>query len=352
MTPREIIQRNLNRTDPERIGFSFGGGRLNDFVGCGLGPSATYQPRRWTEGNVEYHDDEWGNVWHRLVDRSAGGEIFKPALESWDMLADYELPDLAAPSRFDRAREVFSADARRPCAEAERFRVASIPGFPFAICRYLRKMEVYFQDLILHRDEIDVLHERVTSLLEQVIVGMGEAGADGLTFCEDWGIQDRLLVSPTQWREIFKPLFQRLCGVAHEHGVAVLMHSCGCVWDILDDLAEVGVNAFQFDQPALYGIERLAGKLQSLGCCLWAPVDIQKVLPTGDRDYIEAEARKMVKLFGGDHGGFIAKNYGDLHGIGVEPEWDQWAYEAIVEAAGGSWGQGREGRQGQRPAPA
>ena len=272
MTPREIIQRNLNRTDPERIGFSFDGGRLNDFVGCGLGPSTTYQPRRWREGNVEYHDDEWGNVWHRLVDRSAGGEIFRPALESWDLLADYELPDLTAPGRFDRAREVFAADGGR-------FRVASIPGFPFAICRYLRKMEVYFQDLLLHRAEIDLLHERVTSLLEQVIVGMGEAGAEGLTFCEDWGIQDRLLVSPTQWRELFKPLFQRLCGAAHEHGMAVLMHSCGYVWDIIDDLAEVGVNAFQFDQPALYGIERLADKLQSLGCCLWAPVDIQKVLP-------------------------------------------------------------------------
>jgi len=329
MTPREIITRNLTRDDPERIGFSFSGGRRNDFCGCGLGPSEKFEERRWTEGNVEYHDDEWGNIWHRLVGLSLGGEIYKPALESWDMLDSLEMPDYDAPSRYEHARELFAA-------EQEKFRIASVPGFPFAICRYLRRMEIYFQDLVLHRDKIDELHDRVTALLEKVIVGMAEVGADGITFCEDWGIQDRLLISPAQWNEIFKPLFGRLCGAAHDHGMYVLMHSCGYVWDIVEGLAESGVDAFQFDQPALQGIERLAEKLEQLGACLWSPVDIQKVMPTGDREYIESEAHRMVKLFGGEHGGFIAKNYGDLHGIGVEEEWDQWAYEAICEAAGAS----------------
>ncbi len=31
-------------------------------------------------------------------------------------------------------------------------------------------------------------------------------------------------------------------------------------------------------------------------------------------------------------GGFIAKNYPDLKGIGVRPEWDQWACEAFLSA--------------------
>jgi len=109
------------------------------------------------------------------------------------------------------------------------------------------------------------------------------------------------------------------------------MHSCGYNWDILDDLAEVGVNAFQFDQPGLYGLERLAGKLQKLKVCLYSPVDIQRVLPSGNRDLIVAEAKKMIKLFGGKHGGLIATTYGDLPGIGVQPEWEKWAYETFLE---------------------
>ena len=327
MTSREVIIANLNGGGAPRIGFAFGGGRRNDFCGCGLGPSKKRRPKRWEEGEFEYYDDEWGNIWFRVKTMSRGGEIHTPVLEDWSQLDEYGLPDMDDPARFERAREVFGQ-------ERDRFRVASLPGFPFAICRYMRKMEIYFQDLLLERERIDQLHEMVTSLLERVIVQFAQAGADGVFFCEDWGTQHRLLIHPSLWREIFKPLFQRLCGVAHDHGVKVLMHSCGNDRDILDDLAEVGIDALQFDQPALYGIEWLAAKLKALGVCLYAPVDIQRVLPTGDRERIELEARTMVELFGREGAGLIAKNYGDLKGIGVEQEWDTWAYEAFVASGG------------------
>ena len=55
-------------------------------------------------------------------------------------------------------------------------------------------------------------------------------------------------------------VFRRLCRIAHKAGIQVLMHSCGYNWAILDDLAEVGINAFQFDQTEIYGIEQLAAK--------------------------------------------------------------------------------------------
>lgn len=326
VTPREIIRANLECRNPPRIGMAFSGGRWNDLTGASLGPVPDWNPERWTEGNVEYYNDEWGNIWHRLVGRSRGGEIHTPALRDWSDLERYRMPDIASPGRFAAARERFRA-------EEELFRVGGLPGFPFAICRYLRKMETYFQDLVWERRSIDRLHARVTDLLEQMIVEWTDAGADAVMFCEDWGLQDRLLVSPRMWREIFKPLFARLCGTARNGGMHVIMHSCGYVWDILDDLADVGVSAMQFDQPALCGLDRLAEKLRAVRMCLYAPVDIQQVMPSGDRGLIESQARRMVDLF---RHGFIATSYGDLHGIGVEPEWDNWAYEVFREAAEGS----------------
>lgn len=325
MTSRDVIIRNLTQADPARIGLNFDRERRNDFCGLGLGPSRAWRQRRWSEGGMEYYDDEWGNIWYRVEGRSAGGEIYQPALREWGMLKDWRLPDMADPERYS---QIPAAVAQNP----GQYHMAGLPGFPFAICRYLRKMEVYFQDLILERDHIDELHEKVTALLETIIVQYARAGADGIFFCEDWGTQERLLVSPAMWRDIFKPLYRRLCGKAHENGLHVLMHSCGYNWEILDDLAKAGVNAFQFDQPALYGLERLAEKLQRLKVCLWSPVDIQAIMPTGDRRRIEESAALMARLFRGTHGGFIAKNYGDLVGIGVQPEWDQWAYEAFLEA--------------------
>ena len=330
MTEREIIRRNLDRSGPERIGMHFDRGRMNDFCGSGHELDLIFTERRWVEGNVEYHDDIWGNVWHRLVHMSKGGEIYRPAIEDWSMLDNYELPPLDKPELYEKARAVYGA-------EKERFRTGWLLGFPFAICRYLRKMENYLADLLLERERIDELHDRVTSLLERVIRRYGEAGADAVYFCEDWGTQERLLVSPELWRDIFAPLYERLCAAAKESGLYVLMHSCGYNADILDDLAAVGVSCFQFDQPELYGLPRLAERLERLRICLWAPVDIQRTMPTGDRRLIEGSARTMIELFGRPSGGLIAKNYGDLPGIGVEESWDDWAYDVFA----------REGRVGR-----
>jgi hypothetical protein len=133
------------------------------------------------------------------------------------------------------------------------------------------------------------------------------------------------------WREIFAPLYERLCAAAKDCGMYVLMHSCGYNAAILDDLAAVGVSCFQFDQPLLYGLEELGARLRKLRMCLWAPVDIQKVMPTGDRKLIERSARAMVSLFGRPEGGLIAKCYGDLPGIGVDERWDDWAYDVFVQ---------------------
>lgn len=323
MSPRDIIRANLECSDPPRIGMNFSGGRWNDMAGAALGPVPGWEPRRWTEGNVEYYTDEWGNIWHRLVGLSRGGEVHTPALADWSSLPSLTMPDIANPSRFEAAAAAFRL-------ETERYRLGFLPGFPFAICRYLRKMENYFRDLVWERTNVDRLHGRVTELLEAMILRWADAGADGIFFCEDWGVQNRLLISPCMWRQVFEPLFRRLCTAARERGLHVIMHSCGYVWDILDDLADVGICAMQFDQPSLYGLERLADKLRSLGVALHAPVDIQAVLPTGDRALIESHARRMVELFGG---GFIAKDYGDLHGIGVLPEWDGWAYAVFEQAA-------------------
>jgi hypothetical protein len=62
----------------------------------------------------------------------------------------------------------------------------------------------------------------------------------------------------------------------------------------------------------------------------YSPVDIQKVLPTGDRELIERRALEMCELFRKAGGGWIAKDYGAYSDIGIEKEWAHWAEDIIV----------------------
>ena len=322
MTEREIILSNIEYRSEDLVGMVFtnGEGRLNDFAGSSC--EHAIGTDEWREDRFVYSTDIWGNVWYRVAGMSRSGEVYRPVLESWDDLDGLELPDLANAKHYEHARAIGKT-------ELTKFKSGFMPGWPFATCRYMRKMDTYFVDLIANRDEIDALHDRVTTLLEGVIDRFGEAGMDGIFFCEDLGGQDRLLMSPEMWRDIFRPLYERLTGRAHSHGMKVIQHTCGFNWELVDDLCEAGIDCLQFDQPAIYPMEELSEKLKLHGVGLYSPCDIQKVLPTGDRSMIEAESERLVDTF---RGGLIAKDYGDLHGIGVELDWDGWAYDTFARA--------------------
>ena len=325
MTPREIIIKNIETECDDRIGFNFinGNGRNNDFIDVGLRDQFESLTKRWQEGQTEFYTDFWGNTWQRKIGKSEGGEIFKPILQSWDDLDNLELPDLDNPKYYKKAQQVGEN-------EKQLFRLGRIPAWPFASCRDMRKMEIYFMDLIAHREKTDILHDRVTTLLEGVIDQFGQAGMDGVFFCEDLGVQDRLLMAPEMWRDIFRPLYERLTGIAHKYGMKVIQHSCGYNWDLVDDLCQSGIDCLQFDQPAIYDIPALAEKLKKYRVGLHAPCDIQAVLPTANKDIIQNHIKILIDNF---RGSLIAKDYPDLNGIGVKPEVDQIAYEIFCDLA-------------------
>jgi len=320
MTPREVVLANLNHARPPRPGMTFGAGRMNDMLGIGCDASPDYVPKRWREGEQEFYDDEWGNVWVRMVGGSAKGEIFRPVLESWDNLDTLRVPDYDNPARYATMRERFA----RP---TDLFRLAHIGGWVFDNARYLRKLEVYLTDMALYPGELRRLNSMVAAVYEAKIHGAGKAGADGIMIGEDLGTQRNTLFSPAMFREFFKPGYTRLLAIAHGYGMKVFLHSCGMNRELIDDLVGCGIDCFQFDQPALYDMPELAGKFRERHAALWSPTDIQKVLPTGSEAFIRGETRRMLDTF---KGCLICKNYPDLRGIGVDPEWDRWAYEEMA----------------------
>jgi uroporphyrinogen-III decarboxylase len=210
----------------------------------------------------------------------------------------------------------------------DKFKMAFLGGWIFDNARYLRNMAAYFYDMAANPEEVQSLHQIIAAVYEQKIHLAGQAKADGIFIAEDMGTQTGLLFSPKMFRFYFKEMYTRLFGLAHDYGMKVIMHSCGQNRIILPDLLEAGVDVFQFDQPTLYNMPDLAVLLREHKVALFSPVDIQRILPTGDRTIIQTGARELVDTF---WGGLLCKNYMDLPGIGVEETWDDWAYQAICE---------------------
>lgn len=330
MTSKEIIIRVLEFSGPERIGWDFNRPYPSDFRWVG----AT-SPHKWEWGdypelrklvpdfNGQLRKDEFGNIWGRLEGLSKG-EVVKGALEDgWDLLNTYKLPEFYTDmAYYEKAKDIVKDNK-------DKYIIGGLPGFPFAIMRYLRRMENFFIDIMLNESEVLRLNEMVVNMLAKMIDIYGEIGVDGIMFAEDWGTQESLLINPKTWRKLFKPSFEYIIGRAHERHMHVLMHSCGYIYEIIPDLIEVGVDALQLDQPELMGVERLADEFGGK-VAFYCPVDIQKIMQTGDKKIIQDEARKMIQYFGKFNGGFIAKDYPQWDVINVQEEWAQWAREIFM----------------------
>jgi uroporphyrinogen decarboxylase len=105
------------------------------------------------------------------------------------------------------------------------------------------------------------------------------------------------------------------------------------IYEIIPDLIEAGISCFQFDQPELYGSERLAREFgKKVVFC--SPVDIQRIMPTGNRKIIEEGALRMVENFKRHcGGGLIVNDYGSWKDLHVKPEWAEWARDVVVANA-------------------
>lgn len=314
MNSKEIVRRTLEFEDPERVARSF---RDSDLVGCWC--SAKTRATEWEEvsrGRWE-RIDEWGNTWHRL-DPTSKGEVARGVLDDLSKVSSYEFPGFSGSEGYAHVKKIREEVAHK-------WLIGHLPGFAFNIARKMRKFEQYLVDLLLERDRIHELHDRIDGVLEDMIRNYAAAGVDSVMFPEDWGTQDRIFIQPALWFEEFLPRFKRLCGIAHEHGIKVFMHSCGQMGAIVPALMESGIDLFQFDQPELHGIDVLAAHQEKRKITFWCPVDIQKTLPTGEEGIIRRKAREMLDKLWKGRGGFIAGFYEDHASIGLNPQWQEYA---------------------------
>lgn len=129
---------------------------------------------------------------------------------------------------------------------------------------------------------------------------------DILRIADDFGMQDRPLVSKELFREFFAPRIKKLCDMAHAHNVKVMFHSCGAVFEFIGMLMEAGVDILDPLQPNAAGMspehlgEHYQGKI-----CLHGSIDTQFVLPTGTPEQVREQVREHMRILGSKKTGFI-----------------------------------------------
>lgn len=328
MTSKEIIKRLIAHDEAPRFGYAFLD--QTDFAGVSNHrqinkPSNPYDAwgdypelKNLTGFSGEVRRDFYGNIYGRFNGKTKG-ECIRGVIQDWD---DYHYPTLEFDPDF---RETLLA---KDLANHEKF-ILTTGRAIFSRHRDARLMSNALMDTIEYPDEVKSFIDRLVEQEIAIIKSIAGCGIDGWIIYDDLGMQTTTFMSPNTFREIYKPAYKKLADAVHEAGMAMFLHSCGYNYGLMEDLIDAGVDVFQFDQPDAYPTEVLASEFAKRAV-FYSPVDIQKVLPTGDREFIERRAKEMCDIFRKVGGGWIAKDYPSYSDIGIEHEWAHWAQDVIV----------------------
>jgi uroporphyrinogen decarboxylase len=196
----------------------------------------------------------------------------------------------------------------------------------------VRGYEDWFMDLVAAPHLIECMADCITeSLLGPLELVTAEIGdlVDAISVSDDIGHQDRLCMSPKTYRRIFKPRHARLAQAIKSRSDKPLMwHTCGSVYDILDDLIEIGVDSLNPVQTTAKNME--ADRLKrEYGDRLsfWGGIDTMHVLNHGTPEDVRQEVKSKIEALA-PAGGFILN---PVHN--VQPDVPVENLLAMVDAA-------------------
>ncbi|HIJ66605.1 MAG TPA: methyltransferase [Candidatus Hydrogenedentes bacterium] len=313
MTSRERVIRTLNFDNPDRAPHDLWAlprvtahrraevdELLARFPGDFASPEFRYgasSRARGAEGEVGRYTDAWGSEW-TVGEPGVVGEVKNPPLADWRALESWtppwELLDHADFSKVDAS-----------CAETDKFVKPGTEVRPFERMQFLRGTENLFMDLALQPPEFLRLRDMIHEFNVREMELWAQTAVDGVSFMDDWGTQQALLVSPDLWRALFKPMYREYCSILREAGKYVFFHSDGHIAAIYADLIEIGIHAVN-SQLFCMDIEELARQYKGK-VTFWGEIDRQRLLPFGTVDEVREGVRRVRRALDNGAGGVIAQ---------------------------------------------
>lgn len=228
--------------------------------------------------------DYFGVVWDRTVDKDIG--IVEGCVLGEPTLAGYEFPDPAPGLIFDEIEEKIAK-------YDDCFRVFKIGFSLYERAWTLRGMENLMMDFIANPGFV---HELLGAIADYNIAQVKKAleyEIDAVYFGDDWGQQLGLQMGPKLWREFIAPQLERMYAAVKRGGKYVMIHSCGKVDELFDDLIGLGLDCFNPFQPEVMDtfalMEKYRGRLAFHG-----GLSTQRTLPEGTPDDVKQQTQRLL----------------------------------------------------------
>lgn len=325
MKSRELCIRALTFKKPERIPLYLSTSPWeSDIVAAFYFPVRGWKPEKFIPRSPlsyvssriikgkHYLMDEFGCIWYIPGNKTIGQVVDPRVLKTWDKLKSFKIPKLNNKGRWWFAKFLFRLFGK------SKFLIGTIDNFYFERMQFLRGFGNLLKDIKRSTEKVKELGEKLAEWYVWLVDQWAKLGVDGIIATDDWGTNHGTFISPRDFNEVFKPIYQKVTERIHDHGMHFILHSCGNIYYLIPKLIESGVDCLQLDQPRMTGLKRLrefCGKIAY--CCV---ADISKVIPYKTPKYVEAEVLQMIKELGPFNGGLLGTIYAELTAVNFPKE--------------------------------
>lgn len=351
LTPRERVLAAIDHEEPDRVPIVIG---VSSATSLKMGPYRALKQSVGVESEEKYlydwpelgtadpdeqtmirlHSDVRGVLDREpasVLERNRRREPHVPFIDSWgsgqkeiqpgvwfpgvcplanttsiDDLESYPWPDMDDPSRVAHVK-------RRAewLAEQNEYAIMGTPWllFPLERAFAMQGMDRFLLNMISHP-------EFAVALLRE----MGEH-IDIIKIGDDLGTQRSLLISPTMYREMLKPIHAEFVAfIKGRTGAKVLFHTDGDVFPLIEDFIEIGIdilNPIQTSAGKMANLEELKSRFgRDIVFC--GGIDTHHTLPNGTPEEVRREVKRVIETLA-PGGGYLVSA---VHTImdGVPPE--------------------------------
>lgn len=202
---------------------------------------------------------------------------------------------------------------------------AIIPGPAVKHPRGIRRVDDWLMAHAMYPDYIKAVFRYQTDIMLKNLEIYRQAVGDRIQVIwisgTDFGNQRAGMMSLNTFRELYKPFYKEINDWVHKNtSWKTFYHTCGAIYDFLDDFADMGLDCLNPLQLSANGMDPVKIK-ENYGdkFTFWGGgVDTQNTLPFGTPDEVRRQVRERIDILG-KNGGYV---FNTIHNIvaNVPPE--------------------------------
>lgn len=148
-------------------------------------------------------------------------------------------------------------------------KIIAANGKIFTMTWMLMGFENFGVNLLLKPDFVKKVIEKIAQIqLEGIRNVAGIPNVAAVWAVDDIAFKSGPIISPRHYRKFIFPWYEEFIHIAHQHNLKVFFHTDGVLWDLLEDLIALGIDALHPIDPTCMDIDTLKTKVNKRVCLI------------------------------------------------------------------------------------